>query len=152
MPSIWTFSPTSVTGVDLSANAFWRLTLGATQSHSMPWLTLVLIYPPAAGQTTQQTQIALARSAVAATEKLEDVLKLAEVSVSMGDLDKDRERMREAFLMFKNSKVRQDILESDLKAALEVLEAYWTIRDWLKTGADHPATVMVGQYEILLRS
>ena len=152
MPAIWTFGPTNVTGVDLSANAFWRLALSATQSNNMPWLTLVLIYPPAPGQTVQHTQIALARSAVAATDKVEDVLKLAEVSVSMGDLDKDTERMKEAFLMFKNSKVRQDILESDLKAALEVLDAYWKIRSWLKSGADHPDTVMVGQYEILLRA
>jgi hypothetical protein len=153
MPAIWTFGPTNVTGVDLSANAFWRLALGATQSNSMPWLTLVLIYPPAPGQTTQHTQIALARSAVAVTDKVEDVLKLAEVSLSQGSLEKDMARMTEAFNMFKNNKgVRQDILESDLKAALEVLDGYWKIRNWLRNGADHQENLMVGQYEILLRS
>jgi hypothetical protein len=152
MPSIWTFGPTNVTGVDLGANAFWRLALGATQSNNMPWLTLVLIYPPAAGQTVQQTQIALARSAIAVTDKVEDVLKLAEVSLSMGSQEKDLARMTEAFLMFKNGKVRQDILDSDLKAALEVLDGYWKIRNWLKAGADHQETLVVGQYEILLRA
>jgi hypothetical protein len=151
MPAIWTFGPINTTGVDLSANAFWRLALGATQSNNMPWLTLVLIYPPAQGQTTQHTQIALARSAIAVTEKIEDVLKLAEVSISMGSHDKDRERMTEAFNLFKNGKVRQDILESDLKAALEVIDGYWKIRNWLKTGAEARDTLMVGQYEILLR-
>jgi hypothetical protein len=151
MPAIWTFGPTNVTGVDLSANAFWRLALGATQSHNMPWLTLVLIYPPAPGQTTQHTQIALARSAIAVTDKLEDVLKLAEVSLSMGSQDKDRERMTEAFNLFKNGKARQDILESDLKAALEVLDGYWKVRNWLKTGAATQDTLTVGQYEVLLR-
>ena len=152
MPSIWTFGPTNVTGVDLSANAFWRLALSATQSNNMPWLALVLIYPPAPGQTTQHTQIALARSAIAVTDKVEDVLKLAEVSVSMGSQEKDLARMTEAFLMFKNGKVRQDILDSDLKAATEVLDGYWKIRNWLKMGADHQETLAVGQYEILLRA
>jgi hypothetical protein len=152
MPAIWTFGPSNVTGIDLGANAFWRLALGAVHAQSVPWLSLNLIYPPAAGQTIQQTQISLARSGVSLTDKVEDVLRIADVSVSMGSQERDRERMTEAFNLFKNNgKVRQETLEADLKGALTILDAYWDIRSWLFEGATDVKDLPVGSYLIKLR-
>jgi energy-coupling factor transporter ATP-binding protein EcfA2 len=154
MPAIWTFGPDNTTGIDLSANAFWRLVLGATGGGNRPlWLTLALIYPPAPGQTILNTQITLARSPISVTDKTDDVLRLAEVSVSMGSLEKDRERMTEAFNLFKNNpRVRQDVLDGDLKGALEILDAYWSVRDWLFVGAAESKQLAVGSYVLSLRA
>lgn len=153
MPAIWTFGSNNTTGIDLSANAFWRLTLGAAVSSHTSWLALAMIYPPGPGQTILQTQITLARSPISVTDKSEDIQRLAEVSVSMGSLEKDKERMTEAFNLFKNTpRVRQDVLEADLRGGLEILTAYWSIRDWLFAGAKEDQSLVVGAYAINLKA
>jgi hypothetical protein len=151
MPAIWTFGPDNVTGIDLSANAFWRVTLSAVQMMGQPWLSLSLIYPPAAGQTIMQTQIVLAKTGVPCTDKIDDVLRVALVSVSSGSLERDQERMTEAFNLFKNNKVKTEVLEVSLKDALEILQAYWQMRDWLQAGAQEGKDISVASYIIKLR-
>ena len=152
MPAIWTFGPENATGIDLSTNAFWRVTLGGVYKYDMSWLALVAIYPPAPGQTVQQTQIVLARTGIPVASRIEDVLKLAEVSVSTGTLDGDTLRMTEAFNMFKNNpRTKQEILESSTRDGLEVLTAYWTVRDWLMSGAKEGKDVQLGSFTIKLR-
>lgn len=152
MPAIWTFGQENITGIDLSANAFWRITLSAVQMSQMSWLALVAIYPPAPGQTLQSSQIVLAKAGVPAAEKIEDVLKLAQVSVSTGTLENDQVRMNEAFLMFKNGPraLKQDVLESNLRDASEILKAYWVVRKWLEGGASAPLDVPVPPYTLKL--
>lgn len=152
MPAIWTFGPENTTGIDLSANAFWRVALGGVQRYDMFWLALVAVYPPAPGQTIQQTQIVLARSGVLVASKMEDVFRVAEVSVSTGSLEGDTARMTEAFNLFKNSpRIKQDMLDSSLRDALEILKAYWDIHDWLMGGASVARDVLVPPYTIKLR-
>lgn len=152
MPAIWAFGPEHATGIDLSANAFWRLKLGAVYQSEMSWLALVVIYPPAPGQTVQQTQIALARVGVPIASRVEDVLRIAEVSLSSGLLDDDMRRMTEAFNLFKNSpRMKQEILDVSLKDSLEILKAYWTLRDWLVDGATKAVDLVVHSYLIKLR-
>jgi hypothetical protein len=152
MPAIWTFGPENSTGIDLSANAFWRVTLGAVQMYEMSWLALVMIYPPAPGQTIQQTQIVLARSGVQVASKIEDVFRVAQVSVSTSTLDGDLARMTEAFNLFKNNpRTKQEALEMSLKDAVEILKAYWIIREWLMAGANEPREVIVPPFTIKLR-
>jgi hypothetical protein len=152
MPAIWTFGQENITGIDLSANAFWRITLSAVQVSQMSWLALVMIYPPAPGQTLQSSQIVLAKAGIPAAEKVEDVLKLAQVSVSTGTLENDQIRMNEAFLMFKNSPkaIKQEVLESNLRDATEILKAYWTVRKWLEGGATEKQDVPVPPYILKL--
>lgn len=152
MPSIWTFGPQNVTGIDLSANAFWRVMLGATVAMDVPWLTLAVIYPPASGQTVHQTQITLARTSVPVTSRVEDVMRVAEVSISTGSLDQDISRMTEAFNLFKNNpRTKQEVLETSLRDALEILQAYWQVREWLFTGAKNDKDLPVSGYVIKLR-
>jgi hypothetical protein len=152
MPAIWTFGPENSTGIDLSANAFWRVTLGAVQASEMAWLALVAIYPPAPGQTIQQTQIVLARAGVPVAGKVEDVLRVAQVSVSSGSLENDTIRMTEAFNLFKNSpRTKQEVLEISLRDSLEILKAYWSLREWLMAGATEPKELNVHPYVIKLR-
>ncbi len=152
MPAIWTFGPENCTGIDLSANAFWRIKLGATYAHEMSWLSLVAVYPPAPGQTTQQTQIVLARAGVPVATKVEDVLKVAEISVASGVLSEDEKRMTEAFNLFKNSpRTKQETLDSSLRDAMEILKAYWGIREWLTEGAAEAKEILVPPFTIKLR-
>ena len=152
MPAIWTFGAENTTGIDLSANAFWRITLGGVFASDMSWLALVAIYPPAPGQTIQQTQIVLARAGVQVASKIEDVLRVAQVSVSSGSLEGDIARMTEAFNLFKNNpRTKQEILEISLRDAVEILKAYWTVREWLMAGATEPKEVIVPPYTIKLR-
>ena len=152
MPAIWTFGPENSTGIDLAANAFWRITLGAVQASDMAWLALVAIYPPAPGQTIQQTQIVLARAGVPVAGKIEDVLRVAQVSVSSGSLENDTARMTEAFNLFKNSpRTKQEILEISLRDSLEILKAYWTVREWLMGGAAEAKELNVPPYFVKLR-
>lgn len=152
MPAIWTFGPENATGIDLSANAFWRITLSGAFISEMSWLALVAIYPPAPGQTIQQTQIILARSGVQIASKVEDVLRVAQVSVSSGSLENDIIRMTEAFNLFKNNpRYKQEILDISLRDALKILETYWSVRNWLMAGADVPKELIVPPYVIKLR-
>ena len=152
MPAIWTFGPENTTGIDLSANAFWRIALSAVQAHDMSWLALVVIYPPAPGQTIHQTQIVLARSGVQIATKIDDVFRVAQVSVSSGSLENDTIRMTEAFNLFKNSgRVKQEMLDLSLRDALEILKAYWTMREWLFAGATEAKEIQINPYTIKLR-
>lgn len=151
MPAIWTFGPEHTTGIDLGANAFWRIMLGETRMGHVECLSLVLIYPPAAGQTIQHTQISLARVPIPLTDKAEDILKVAQTSISTGTVEKDRERMTEVFNMFKNGRhIKQEILDLSLKDGLVLLDGYWTIRNWLMGGAQQPEEVKIGDYVIKL--
>lgn len=152
MPAIWTFGPENSTGIDLSANAFWRVTLGGVFMWEMSWLALVAIYPPAPGQTTQQTQIVLARAGIPVASKIEEVFRVAQVSVSTGSIEGDMARMTEAFNLFKNSpRIKQEVLDSSLRDALEILKAYWSVRDWLFSGATEYKEIQVPPFTIKLR-
>lgn len=152
MPAIWTFGPENSTGIDLSANAFWRVTLGGVYMWEMSWLALVAIYPPAPGQTTQQTQIVLARAGIPVASKIEDVLRVAQVSVSTGSIEGDTARMTEAFNLFKNSpRTKQETLDNSLRDALEILKAYWSVREWLFAGATDAKQIDVAPFTIKLR-
>lgn len=153
MPAIWTFGPQNTTGIDLSANAFWRLSLSAVTSHEMPWLALVAIYPPAPGQTIQQTQIVLARCGINVASKIEDVFRIAEVALSSGTMDGDIKRMTESFNLFKNDqRVKQEILDICVRDATEIVKAYWAVRDWLMAGATESKEIDVPPYRIKLRA
>lgn len=152
MPAIWTFGPENSTGIDLSANAFWRVTLGAVYASEMSWLALIMIYPPAPGQTTHQTQIVLARAGVPVAGKVEEVMRVAQVSVSSGSLEHDIARMTEAFNLFKNNpRTKQEILEISLRDSLEILKAYWNVREWLMQGASESKELIIPPYTLKLR-
>jgi hypothetical protein len=151
MPSIWTFGPENTTGVDLGANAFWRIMLGAVQTGSTIWMSVSLIYPPSAGQTIQQTQITLARAGIPVTDRVDDVMRIAQVSISTGSRDGDKGRMTEAFNLFKNNgKAKQEIVEIALRDGLKMVEVYWDIRDWLTAGAMENRDVTALDYTIKL--
>jgi hypothetical protein len=152
MPSIWTFGPENCTGVDLSANAFWRLAMGASFAHNSPWLSLALIYPPGYGQTIAQTQIALARVGVPLAKDADEVQRVAAVMVTSGTQDTDLLRMTESFNLFKNNpKFKQDLLDISLRDATDLLNAYWKVRGWLLDGAKENQDVVVSSYVIKLR-
>lgn len=152
MPAIWTFGPENATGIDLSANAFWRVSLGGIYKYEMSWLALVLIYPPAQGQTVQQTQIVLARAGIPVAGKIDDVLRVAEVSVSTGSIDGDTARMTEAFNLFKNNpRTKQETLDMSLRDGLDILKAYWSVRDWLMGGAGEAKEITIGNFVLKLR-
>jgi hypothetical protein len=137
MPSIWSFSKGAVTGMDLGANAFWRLKAGANGGTAW-YIGLVLIYPPVPPLSAEQTQIMLARTAVPMANSYDDVKRIAEVLFEGGDPELDKKRVEEVFNMFKYgdsaAKLKGDVLPATIKDAGTVVDLYWNIRNWLAGG------------------
>ena len=140
MPSIWSFTRGAVTGMDLNANAYWRLRLGAGYAAPSSWLLgVVLIYPPTPmAPDTDRSCIILASTTVPMAEDADTIKKLAAVCLEGGSEDKDHARCEEAFQMFKYgdsaAKLKGDVLASTISDVKKVITLYWRIRDWLESG------------------
>lgn len=129
MPTLISAGPGNVTGITMENNAFWRLQLGVTMMEQTPALSLILRYPPGGADN----QISLLRVAVAIAQDHGEVQRIADVALMRGDKEGDRDRLREAYELFKNNPrtPSQASLEEALTQGLEMIDAYWRVREWL---------------------
>jgi hypothetical protein len=126
--------PGSTTGVPLSQNAFWRLQLGVAAVEQTPALSLAVRYPPGGPADI----IALARSPVPVAQSPDEVQRIADVGLLGGSLDRDLERITEAYQMFKNNPRTPSgaALEEAINGGHAIVRAYWGVRDWLLSGCE----------------
>lgn len=129
MPSLITFGRGHTTGVDLGANAFWRIMLGATSATEMG---LVVVYPP--GGTSNR--ISLASVEVNIAKQVQEIEQVAKTCLSMGTLDGDIARATEAMNLFRmHSHVGDKAFEEAVGQVLLLVRAYWQLRTWFEQGA-----------------
>jgi hypothetical protein len=142
MPRISSVQPGSIVGVSLDHFA-WRLTLAAVMWGKTPALGLVFAYETPTpylmvnGQMQDITgalKISLLRCPVQFADSLQDLGPVAEAALKGGDEVADIARMTEAFTLFRNSKVRQDLIDMVVKEATEVIKAYWHLATWIGEG------------------
>ncbi len=145
MPRIIALLPHGVSMVDLG-HFSCRLDIGVSMVDKTPALSLVYRYPPspAAIMHPQGTPISLeawaqttlVRSPVEITDVYDAVKRIADVALHGGTLEADMARTTEAYKMFNNMQnARKETIESLTKEGLEVIRAYWFVREWLGTGA-----------------
>lgn len=151
MPRVVSLHPGGVTTVDLGHFAY-RIDLGVVPMRDVSCFSLVYRYPPntTALMRFDGTQIplsammALARVPAPVAESMEALQKVVEVSLDGGSLDADIERMTEAYQLFRNSpRVRVEALDGCVKDSVEVLKAYWALREWMRSGMKEPQEVVV---------
>jgi hypothetical protein len=123
----------SVTSVQLDVLAFYRLQLGAVRgvlpNDTVPHLGLTLRYPPG----SPQESIALCRLPVPAAADLANLERVSAVMLAGGTLDRDLDRTREAFQLFKNNpQCKGTALEDSLTVGVSLVEAYWKCRLWVE--------------------
>ena len=148
MPSIVSFGKGSTTGIDLKANAFWRLTLGATSATEM---ALVIIYPPASYDMalTRANKLALAKAEVNIAKQADEIENVAGVALQGGTLDLDIARATEAMNLFRmHARTKEEAFEQSLSNVLALVRCYWAIRGWLETGATERLTHDIGGYRL----
>jgi len=135
MPSLLALGPGNITGVDLSANSFWRVTLSALQTGSTINMVLSLIYPPVAGQHPDFSRIALARCQVPFAETVEAVTRVANTAMGGESFELDRIRLEEGFNLFKNGgRIKEELMLAVIEDAKSLLRTYWNIREWVENG------------------
>lgn len=145
MPSLISFGKTNTTGIDLSANSFWRVTMGAASATEM---ALVVIYPPG-GPTNR---IALVKTEVLVAKNPEEIEKVAQNCVSMGSLELDIARATEAMNLFRmHGHVGEKQFEEALSAVLQLVRTYWVLRNWLESGMDTVLTHEISGYKLVGR-
>lgn len=143
MPTLLCRGPGHTTGVPLDTNAFWRLTIGPTLMGQTPALALVLRYPPG----DEHSQVALLRVPVTVANEIGEVVQVAGVALSGGDQATDKQRLTEAFNLFKNSNraPSEARLNEDVESASKLIDAYWAVQGWVMGGFD-------GQFEHVLNN
>lgn len=145
MPSLISFGRNNTTGIDLSANSFWRLTMGVASPTEM---ALVVIYPPG-GPTNR---IALVKIEVLVAKNFEEIEKVAQTCISMGTLEGDIARATEAMNLFRmHGHVSDKQIEEALSSVLQLVRAYWALRNWLESGADTNFNHDIGNYKLVGR-
>lgn len=163
MPRLVSLQPAEVIGVTLD-HFGWRIGYSTTTWDDMPCLSISFWYetqspfviaPTMANpvvDVTNSLRLALLKcpAPVAASEgvpALEPVLRGMRAG---GSLDADTRRMTEAFTLFKNLKVKQELIDSCVADAAKMVAAYWELRTWLASGCRDPFkhetlnTVIVG--------
>ncbi len=151
MASLLVLARGNTTGISLGANAFWRISLGATIDGSGgSYFSLVLIYPPSAGMSFDQARIVLTRTHVPMANNQLEVERVASVSLQGGTLEADISRMTEAFNLFRNNpRTKSEAVDTAIKDAGDVVGAYWAIRMWMLNGAKEEKTISVNSYDIV---
>jgi len=149
MPSLVSFGPGYTTGVDLSANAFWRLLLGAASTTEM---ALMVQYPPTPAAPLGANMLVLAKVNVAVAKTAEELSNVAKTALSQGTLDFDIARATEGMNLFKmHQHVGEKAFEEALSNVLSLVRAYWAVRTWLEIGDGTQLTHEVGSWKIIGR-
>lgn len=144
MPRIVSLQPGATSSADLGHVAY-QFELGATGWRNIPSFSLLYRYPfytaPGTFRADGQpwlfstSTLTLARVQVPIAESLEALTRVTEVSLDGGSLEADVARMTEAYQLFKNdNRVRADRLDEAIKASAVVVQAYWSLRQWLAAG------------------
>lgn len=153
MASLISLGRGNTTCVQLDANFFWRLGFDVTQdAQGTIYFALVVYYQPVPGWPAGANKVALAKTSVPFADQPADVAKCASVALDGGELERDKERVKEAFRMFANSpKVKADSLEDTIKEAGELIDAYWKLRGWVESGCSEAVTIETCGSKILAR-
>ena len=148
MPSIVSFGKGSTTGIDLSANSFWRLTLGAASATEM---ALVVLYPAASYEMmlAKMNRIALAKVEVNIAKQADEIENVAQVALQGGTLDLDISRVTEAMNLFRmHARTKEEAFEQSLTNVLTLVRGYLALRSWLELGAGERLTHDIGSYRL----
>lgn len=149
MPSLISFGRGSTTGVDLSANAFWRIMLGAASGTEM---ALMVQYPPTQVAPIGANMLVLAKVEVAVAKTAEELSNVAKTALSQGTLDLDIARATEGMNLFKmHQHVSEKAFEEALGNVLNLVRAYWAVRTWLEIGDGTQFTHEVGGWKLIGR-
>lgn len=142
MPRLLSLAPGAFTAVDLAANAFWRISMGAAAVDQTPALALNLTYPPGVqlrpvDGAAIPTVVSLAKVPLALAQSPQEASRIANVALAGGDIEADRVRLREAFEMFKNQPraPRQESIDQAVEDATQLIDLYWQIVNWVREGA-----------------
>jgi hypothetical protein len=147
MPSIISLEKGQTTCFNMPSLAFWRLLVGVSMAGNVPCFSLMIRYPPG----SPQEQIALAKVTCPVTEDHSALQRVADVALLGGTLDRDQERTREAFTLFKNNdRVKGDVLEQCIEDSFLILKAYWSIRNWVIEGCKEDQEIEVSDHTKLL--
>ncbi len=128
MPRLLSFQPNGVAVADLNYFAY-RLDIGATVQNKIPFFSFVYKIPPTGAM------LALFRAPISIADDDAELVRVTSVSLEGGTLGLDTDRVKEAYQLFRNKDVRGDALTECINASIEVLKAYWSVRDWLEAGA-----------------
>ncbi len=159
MPRIIALRRGSIAGADLG-HVTYQIGLGATavlqgERDPLYCFSLLYRYPPA---TTMQFRPAdsflyvtppgsttLIQVPISLAESLEELERIAAVSVGNQDPDTDLARMTEAFNLMNNRSraISKEQLQACIRDAHEVVKAYYQLRQWLEAGATKLETVKV---------
>ncbi len=145
MPRIVSIQPDAVSSADLGHYAY-RLDIGVTMWRNTPAFSLVYRYPPGSAGTYRPTDgqfhsfasgavLSLARVKIGIAETTDALQRIVDVCLDEGDLDKNIERMTEAYQLFRNEpRLREDRLEAAISESAEILRLFWELRRWMQEG------------------
>ena len=148
-------APGAFTVINLDQNAFWRVTMGGDIVDQTPALALNVIYPPGmqfrpVDGAAIPTVVALAKVPITLAQSTNEAARVAQVALAGGNLETDRQRLREAFEMFKNNPraPRQESIEQAANDAMQLLDLYWQIAGWFLEGASSKWEQQILQTEV----
>lgn len=144
MPRIVALLPNGVASVDVGHYAC-RIDLATTTIRGSPAFSLVYRYPPNPVALMQPDGrpipmaafgvVALARaSAQGVARAVEELDRVVEVSLDGGTREKDIARMTEAYQLFRNGPARGETIDACVKDSAAILDAYWSVREWMEDG------------------
>ncbi|NEN87913.1 MAG: hypothetical protein F6K48_02925 [Okeania sp. SIO3H1] len=129
MATLYSAGPGQTTVVNLSQNGFLRISIGPVNIGTAPGLAIIAMYPPG----KYENQLALLRIPVGVASDIEEVRGVADVALAMGDREDDKQRIQEAYQLFKNNAraPSQTAMEEAIKLGQSLVDAYWDIQDWI---------------------
>ncbi len=143
------------TGISLTATAVWRLGLGVVMMDNTPALALTVKYPSDRSEDGTAT-VSLLRVPVPVAQSVEEVRRIANVSLQPGNLDEDLARMEEAYALFRNNPrvPSQDSLSDAITRGQGLVTAYWRTSDWILSDSEETLRVdnIIGQVMVGMRS
>ncbi len=104
------------------------------------------------GTTDYQREV-LAAARIDFAPELSAVQRVADVALDVGTREGDAARTAEAMSLFRNlERLSDEAFEQARSECLAVVQAYWTIAEWLAApSADHPPHVQAGDAFLVLR-
>lgn len=149
MPSLLSFTRGRVTGLslDLSTVSFWRIELSPTMVFGEYGLGIMYLYPPA-GPADRATLFGVAvksLSEIPESDRGAILTRIASIGLETGELDKDMQRIAEAYSVIKNAPrpPREALVNEDIERAKELVGGYWKLRNWIHEGCKEETTMEV---------
>lgn len=121
---------------------------------SVPAFSLLYRYPPSTTELFRvdgvhrivpAQEVNLVQVPISLAESVEELSRIASVSFSAGDADRDKLRMTEAFNMFRNRarEIAVTRIDACVRDAFEVVKCYYDICAWVRDGMTDKKEVRV---------